>query len=103
MACRPLNEPGCRVRADAYLAEIAGVLTPQAEIAAHVWAPLNGPFPIKVAPPSRNPVLPAAAARNRDPAESVAGQAVSGARGKARMQRITPAESRPCVSCPPSC
>lgn len=58
-----VNEPGCRVRADAYLAEIAGKVAPQAEIAEHVWVPLQGPFSVNVAPLSSKHVLPAAAAR----------------------------------------
>ena len=56
-----VNEPGCHVRARAYLVEILGDPTPRAEIAELAWVPLGGPLPVKVAPLSSKHILPAAA------------------------------------------
>lgn len=56
-----VNEPGCHVRARAYLVEILGDPTPRAEIAELAWVPLGGPLPVKVAPLSIKHILPAAA------------------------------------------
>lgn len=56
-----VNEPDCRVRAQAYLVEILGEPVPRAEIAELVWVPLSGPYPVKIAPLSAQHVLPAAA------------------------------------------
>ena len=58
-----VNEPGCLVRARAFLADITGAVTPQAEIEEIAWVPLRGPFNVKVAPLSSQHVLPAAASQ----------------------------------------
>jgi 8-oxo-dGTP diphosphatase len=59
------NEPGWRVRAALYGVEIAGHITPQAEIDAVVWIDPAAPADIPLAPLTRDHVLPLAS-RRRD-------------------------------------
>jgi 8-oxo-dGTP diphosphatase len=57
------NEPGWRVRACLYGVEVAGDITPQAEIDAIVWIDPAIPTDIPLAPLTRDHVLPLALRR----------------------------------------
>lgn len=57
-----VNEPGRRVRAQAYACAIEGAPTAQAEIEELVWVMPGGPHPVPVAPLSAIHILPAYAA-----------------------------------------
>jgi 8-oxo-dGTP diphosphatase len=54
-----VNEPGRRVRAEAFAVRIDGVPTAQAEIAELAWILPEAPFPVRVAPLSGEHILPA--------------------------------------------
>lgn len=58
-----VNEPGRRVRGEAYAVRIAGTPTAQAEIAELAWLSPQAPFPVPVAPLSAEHILPAWRAR----------------------------------------
>lgn len=55
-----VNEPGRRVRAEAFLVEIDGEPAVRAEIAELAWVVPRAPFPVPVAPLSAGHILPAA-------------------------------------------
>ncbi len=55
-----VNEPGRRVRAEAFLVEIDGQPAARAEIAELAWVVPRAPFPVPVAPLSAGHILPAA-------------------------------------------
>ena len=54
-----VNEPGRRVRGEAYAVRIAGTPVAQAEIAELAWLQPQAPFPVPVAPLSAEHILPA--------------------------------------------
>ena len=54
-----VNEPGRRVRGEAYAVEIEGTPMAQAEIAELAWIAPHPPFPVRVAPLSAAHILPA--------------------------------------------
>jgi 8-oxo-dGTP diphosphatase len=54
-----VNEPGRRVRADAYVVQIEGDPQPRAEIEELAWVPPQPPYPVPVAPLSAMRILPA--------------------------------------------
>lgn len=54
-----VNEPGRRVRADAYAVQVEGVPVAQAEIAEIRWLDPQRVHPVPVAPLSREHILPA--------------------------------------------
>lgn len=54
-----VNEPGRRVRAEAFAVCIAGVPQAGAEIAELIWLDPNAAFPVSVAPLSSRHILPA--------------------------------------------
>jgi ADP-ribose pyrophosphatase len=57
-----VNEPGRRVRAEAFLVEVEGDPVPQAEIAELAWVAPRAPFPVPVAPLSAGHIMPAVVA-----------------------------------------
>ena len=56
-----VNEPGRRVRAEAFAVAVEGEPRPQAEIAELAWVIPLPPFPVAVAPLSAGHILPALA------------------------------------------
>ncbi|KAF1695172.1 NUDIX hydrolase [Pseudoxanthomonas daejeonensis] len=54
-----VNEPGRRVRAEAFAVEVEGVPQARAEIAELAWIVPRPPFPVTVAPLSAGHILPA--------------------------------------------
>lgn len=54
-----VNEPGRRVRAQAYRCSVHGTPTPQAEIEELAWVNPVGPYRVPVAPLSATHILPA--------------------------------------------
>ncbi|WP_447729101.1 NUDIX hydrolase [Pseudoxanthomonas suwonensis] len=54
-----VNEPGRRVRTEAYVVEVDGKPEVRAEIEELAWVLPRAPFPVKVAPLSAGHVLPA--------------------------------------------
>jgi 8-oxo-dGTP diphosphatase len=56
-----VNEPGRRVRAEAFAVAVEGEPQTQAEIAELAWIVPNAPFPVAVAPLSAGHILPALA------------------------------------------
>ena len=56
---RAVNEPGRRVRAEAFVVEVEGTPQVQAEIAELAWVAPRPPFPLEVAPLSAGHILPA--------------------------------------------
>lgn len=54
-----VNEPGRRVRTEAYVVQVEGQPQVRAEIAELAWVDPRLPFPVKVAPLSAGHVLPA--------------------------------------------
>lgn len=54
-----VNEPGRRVRGEAFAVRITGLPTAQAEIAELAWVAPRAPFPVPVAPLSAEHILPA--------------------------------------------
>ena len=54
-----VNEPGRRVRGEAFRVAVAGTPCAQAEIAELAWIDPHGPLPVPVAPLSRLHILPA--------------------------------------------
>lgn len=54
-----VNEPGLRVRADAYAVSVQGDPVPQAEIESMTWVMPTGPHAVPVAPLSAEFILPA--------------------------------------------
>jgi 8-oxo-dGTP diphosphatase len=54
-----VNEPGRRVRANAFACSISGIPAPQAEIEELAWVKAGGPYDISVAPLSASHILPA--------------------------------------------
>jgi len=56
-----VNEPGRRVRAEAFAVEIEGIPAARAEIADLAWIEPRPPFPVPVAPLSAGHILPALA------------------------------------------
>lgn len=54
-----VNEPGRRVRTEAYVVEVDGQPEVRAEIEELAWVLPRAPFPVKVAPLSAGHVLPA--------------------------------------------
>ncbi|UWX04720.1 NUDIX domain-containing protein [Pseudoxanthomonas sp. NC8] len=58
-----VNEPGRRVRAEAFAVAVEGEPRPQAEIAELAWVAPGPPFPVPVAPLSAGHILPALAGR----------------------------------------
>ncbi len=54
-----VNEPGRRVRGEAYAVRVEGTPTAQAEIAELAWIAPTAPFPLPVAPLSAEHILPA--------------------------------------------
>ncbi len=54
-----VNEPGRRVRGEAWVVEVDGRPQPQAEIAALAWVVPQPPFPVAVAPLSAGHIMPA--------------------------------------------
>ncbi len=58
------NEPGRSVRATVYAARIAGQVRCQAEIAEHIWIDPREPGGTRLAPLTRDVVLPLAASLN---------------------------------------
>lgn len=54
-----VNEPGRRVRAQAYACRVHGVPVPRAEIEELAWVDAAGPFGVPVAPLSALHILPA--------------------------------------------
>lgn len=60
---RAVNEPGRRVRAEAYRVQVDGLPRPGAEIEALHWLQPHPPYPVPVAPLSTGHVLPAHLAR----------------------------------------
>ena len=54
-----VNEPGRRVRGEAYAVRIDGIPVASAEIAELAWLPPQAPFPMPVAPLSAEHILPA--------------------------------------------
>jgi exodeoxyribonuclease V alpha subunit len=58
-----VNEPGRRVRGEAFAVRIEGTPTAQAEIAELAWIDPEAPFPVPVAPLSAEHILPAWRAR----------------------------------------
>ena len=57
-----VNEPGRRVRAEAFLADVEGSPAARAEIAELAWIAPRPPYPVPVAPLSAGHILPAACA-----------------------------------------
>lgn len=62
-----VNEPGRRVRGEAFAVRVEGVPIAQAEIAEIAWIPPQAPFPVPVAPLSAEHILPAWRARREAP------------------------------------
>lgn len=60
---RAANEPGRRVRAEVYVAQIDGTPVPGSEIDELRWLPAQPPFGVPVAPLSEEHILPAWRAR----------------------------------------
>ncbi|MBO9717249.1 MAG: NUDIX domain-containing protein [Pseudoxanthomonas sp.] len=60
-----VNEPGRRVRAEAFAVAIEGRPRAQAEIAELAWVVTQAPFPVAVAPLSAGHILPALARLSR--------------------------------------
>ena len=60
-----VHEPGTRVRAEVFLAEVEGEPAPRAEIEALAWVDPADPGPLTIAPLSRGQILPAVAALSR--------------------------------------
>jgi hypothetical protein len=54
-----VNEPGRRVRGQAYAVRIDGIPLASAEIAELAWVAPQAPFPVPVAPLSAEHILPA--------------------------------------------
>jgi 8-oxo-dGTP pyrophosphatase MutT (NUDIX family) len=54
-----VNEPGRRVRGEAYAVRIDGIPAASAEIAELAWVAPQAPFPVPVAPLSAEHILPA--------------------------------------------
>ncbi|WP_372016800.1 NUDIX hydrolase [Pseudoxanthomonas sp. 10H] len=54
-----VNEPGRRVRAEAFVVEVEGEPRPGAEIAETAWVVPRPPYPVPVAPLSAGHILPA--------------------------------------------
>ena len=54
-----VNEPGRRVRGEAFAVRVEGTPTAQAEIAELAWIAPQAPFPVRVAPLSAEHILPA--------------------------------------------
>jgi 8-oxo-dGTP diphosphatase len=57
------NEPGWRVRASLYAADVTGDIVPNAEIEAMIWIDPAAPADIPLAPLTRDHVLPLASRR----------------------------------------
>lgn len=60
-----VNEPGRRVRAEAFRVRIEGSPSPRAEIEELIWLPPTPPYPVPVAPLSTDHILPAFRAGRR--------------------------------------
>lgn len=58
-----VNEPGRRVRGEAFAVHVIGTPVAQAEIAELAWLDPTAPFPVPVAPLSAEHILPAWRAR----------------------------------------
>lgn len=54
-----VNEPGLRVRGEAWVVRVSGRPQPQAEIDELAWVTPQAPFPVPVAPLSAGHILPA--------------------------------------------
>lgn len=54
-----VNEPGRRVRGEAWVVQVSGQPQPRAEIEALAWVTPQAPFPVPVAPLSAGHILPA--------------------------------------------
>jgi 8-oxo-dGTP diphosphatase len=66
---RAVNEPGRRVRAQAFHVRVSGRPAAQAEIAEIAWVCPTGPFPVPVAPLSARHILPAFVNRQAAPTD----------------------------------
>jgi len=60
------NEPGFRVRANLYAAEVTGEILPNREIEEVVWINPSAPFDLVLAPLTRDHVLPIASRLQRE-------------------------------------
>jgi len=58
---RAVNEPGRRVRAEAFVVRVNGQVSPRAEIAEAIWVCPEHPYPVQIAPLSSSHILPALA------------------------------------------
>lgn len=88
-----VNEPGRRVRGEAFVVEVDGTPRPCAEIAELAWVVPRPPFPVPVAPLSAGHIMPALAAWAAGTADQ-AGAVPAGSGGEMATMDVHPAPPR---------